>query len=90
MDSTTAHRLRAIVASHLGIDEALIHAGAEFKDDLGADSIDIIDLAMTIEDELHISITDDEVNACMGEGTFGNLEELVAAKLASKREAAHG
>lgn len=83
-DSTTATRLRNVVAEHLGFtdDPGKIAPESSFREDLGADSIDIVEVAMAIEDELHIQITDDEVHASMGEGTFGKLCELVEGKLA--------
>lgn len=84
MNSTTATRLRTVVAVHLSINSDQVTPESSFKEDLGADSIDIVEVAMAVEDEFRIVITDDEVNACMGDGTFGKLAELVDAKLARR------
>lgn len=89
MTTTTAARLRPIVARHLGIDPATICPDSAFQEDLGADSLDTVELAMEVEDELNIRLSDDEVHDAIGaDGTFGKLVELVDGKLASKREAA--
>lgn len=88
MDTET--RLNAIITAHLGIDAASIAPESSFREDMGADSLDMVEMAMAFEDEFRIQITDDEVDVSMGEGTFGKMLELVSAKLAGKREAACG
>lgn len=84
----TETRLRNVVAQHLGLtdDPGKIAPESSFIEDLGADSIDVIELAMAVEDEFRIRLTDDEVHAAMSEGNFGELLELVEGKM--KREAA--
>lgn len=81
----TQTRLQTLVASQLGIDDpGKIGPESSFKEDLGADSIDIVETAMEIEDDFHIRLTDEEVYAAMGEGTFGKLSELVEGKIARR------
>lgn len=51
-------RVRKIVAEHLGADESKVTANASFTDDLGADSIDQVELVMAFEEEFNIEIPD--------------------------------
>lgn len=88
--TTTEARLRKIVAERLfnPIDPRDIAPESSFREDMGADSIDIATVAMAVEDDMLIHLTDDEVATSMGEGTFGKLCALVDEKIAAKREAA--
>lgn len=52
-------KVRTILANQLGIDEDDITMDAVITDDLGADSIDIVDIVMSFEDEFGIEIPDD-------------------------------
>jgi acyl carrier protein len=83
-------RLRAIIDASLftPVGENEITPESSFREDMGADSIDIASIAMAVEDELRVVLTDDEVATAMGEGTFGKLLALVEGKVAAKREAA--
>lgn len=51
-------RLQNIVGKQLGIDPGKIKSGADFGKELGADSLDIVELVMAIEDEFEINIED--------------------------------
>lgn len=84
--STTEARLRRIIAEHLftPIDPRAIKPEASFREDMGADSIDIAGIAMAVEDDMYIRLTDDEVAVSMGDGTLASLCELVDGKLAEK------
>lgn len=53
-------RLRKIVAEQLGVDETQIVPGAHFTKDLNADSLDLVELIMSIEEEFSIEIPDDD------------------------------
>ena len=53
-------RVRAIIAEQLDQDESEIVPEANFIEDLGADSLDLVELVMHIEDEFDVEITDDE------------------------------
>jgi acyl carrier protein len=52
-------RVRKIVVEHLGVDEAKVTEGASFIDDLGADSLDTVELVMAFEEEFGVEIPDD-------------------------------
>ena len=54
-------RLQAIVAELLDIDKDKITPDASFKDDLGADSIDLVELHMALEDETGLTIPDEKL-----------------------------
>lgn len=57
--STTVERVKAIVAEHLGVEEAKIEEKSSFIDDLGADSLDTVELVMAFEEEFGVEIPDD-------------------------------
>ncbi len=57
--SDTAERVKKIVVEHLGVDEAKVTENASFIDDLGADSLDTVELVMAFEEEFGIEIPDD-------------------------------
>ena len=57
--SNTSERVKKIVVEHLGIDEVKVNDSASFIDDLGADSLDTVELVMAFEEEFEIEIPDD-------------------------------
>ena len=57
--SNIAERVKKIVVEHLGVDEAKVVEGASFIDNLGADSLDTVELVMAFEEEFGCSIPDD-------------------------------
>ena len=57
--SDTSERVKKIVVEHLGIDEKKVNDSASFIDDLGADSLDTVELVMAFEEEFEIEIPDD-------------------------------
>ena len=52
-------KIKTIVANQLGVDEAQVTEDASFIDDLGADSLDTVELIMAFEEEFNIEIPDD-------------------------------
>jgi len=57
--SDVAERVKKIVVEHLGVDESKVTDSAGFIDDLGADSLDTVELVMAFEEEFGIEIPDD-------------------------------
>ena len=53
-------RVKAIIVEQLGVDEADVKNEASFIDDLGADSLDTVELVMALEEEFGIEIPDEE------------------------------
>src|SRR5688572_30965147 len=57
--SETAERVKKIVVEHLGVEGDKVTEEASFIDDLGADSLDIVELVMAFEEEFGVEIPDD-------------------------------
>ena len=78
--STIAERVKKIIVDKLGVDESEVTAEASFTNDLGADSLDTVELIMEFEKEFDISIPDEQAESI---GTVGQaisyLEEQVEA-----------
>ena len=55
----TFDKVKAIVVEQLGVDEAEVTIDSTFIDDLGADSLDIVELVMAFEEEFNVEIPDD-------------------------------
>jgi acyl carrier protein len=53
-------RVKQIIVEQLGVDEAEVTPGANFVDDLGADSLDTVELVMAFEEAFEIEIPDEE------------------------------
>lgn len=77
--TTTAERFQKIVIEHIGVSAEQLTTDADFHDDLGCDSLDMIELTMAAEEEFGIEITDDEA---AGIETFGGALTLIERKLA--------
>ncbi|WP_294371591.1 acyl carrier protein [uncultured Clostridium sp.] len=69
-------RIQAIIADKLSIDEASVTMDASFIDDLNADSLDIVELIMALEDELDMEIPDEDVEKFK---TVGDVVNYVKA-----------
>lgn len=61
--SDTATKVKAIIVDKLGVDEAEVTSEASFTNDLGADSLDTVELIMEFEKEFDIQIPDDQAEA---------------------------
>ncbi|WP_119167956.1 acyl carrier protein [Algihabitans albus] len=57
--SDIANRVKKIVVEHLGVEEEKVTESASFIDDLGADSLDTVELVMAFEEEFGCEIPDD-------------------------------
>jgi len=69
-------KIRACIASQLSIDEEEIKMESSFMNDLGADSLDIVELIMALEEEYDIEIPDEDVEKI---ATVGDIVEYVKA-----------
>lgn len=58
--ATIEERVRNIIVEQLGVDEEEVVTDAHFVDDLGADSLDTVELVMAFEEEFNIEIPDDD------------------------------
>nr|ARW64178.1 acyl carrier protein [Chondria sp. (in: red algae)] len=59
-DTNIFEKVREIVAQQLGVDKQLVTLEANFSNDLGADSLDTVELVMAIEEEFNIEIPDED------------------------------
>ena len=53
-------RVKALIVDHLDVEEEKVTMEASFKDDLEADSLDVVELIMELEDEFDMEIADEE------------------------------
>ena len=60
MASSLEERLKELIVQQLGVDESEVVPEAKFVDDLGADSLDLVELIMALEDEYGIEIPDED------------------------------
>jgi acyl carrier protein len=74
MDGELQARIRSIVADQLGVDSGEVTPDASILDDLGADSLDVVELVMAIEDEFDIEVPDEDVERMR---TIGDMERYV-------------
>jgi acyl carrier protein len=63
--SDVAARVKKIVVEHLGVDEEKVTENASFVDDLGADSLDTVELVMAFEEEFGCEIPDESAEKIM-------------------------
>jgi len=75
----TPEDARLVIADHLGVDIAVVTDDAHLAKDLGADSLDLIELAMRFEVALDITIEDTETEAC---ASVQDALDLIGRKMA--------
>ena len=76
--SDITDRVKKIVVEHLNVDESKVSDEASFIDDLGADSLDTVELVMAFEEEFDIEIPDDATETIQ---TFGDAVKFINDKL---------
>ena len=77
MGDDVASRVKKIVTDHLGVDEAKVTEEASFIDDLGADSLDTVELVMAFEEEFGSEISDSEAEKIL---TVGDAIKFIENK----------
>jgi len=77
MTTEIAGKVKKIVADHLGIEEANIKEESSFIDDLGADSLDTVELVMAFEEEFGSEISDTEAEKIL---TVGDAIKFIESK----------
>ncbi len=71
-------KVKEIIVDQLGVDEGQVVPAASFIDDLGADSLDTVELVMAFEDKFDIEIPDEDAEKM---GTVGDAVEYLTSKL---------
>lgn len=61
---TVEDTIKELIATQLGVPLSDVQSDKKFVDDLGADSLDTVELVLTIEDEFNIEVTEDDAEGC--------------------------
>lgn len=77
MSSDTLERVIKVTVEQLGVKPEEVVSGSSFTEDLGADSLDVVELVMALEDEFSIDIPDDDVGNMK---TVGDAVRYIAEK----------
>ena len=77
-DSDVFERLKKLIVDQLGVDEADVVPSASFVDDLNADSLDLVELIMSLEEEFKLQISDKEAEEIK---TVGDAQEFIEEHL---------
>lgn len=78
---STKDKVKEIIVEQLGVDAAEVTESASFIDDLGADSLDTVELVMAFEEEFDIEIPDEDAEKL---NTVGDAMEYLEKKLSEK------
>jgi len=79
--SEVAQKVKTIIVEHLGVDEAKVTEDASFIDDLGADSLDTVELVMAFEEEFGTEISDQEAEKIL---TVGDAVKFIEGHSSNK------
>ncbi|MCH7598771.1 MAG: acyl carrier protein [Myxococcales bacterium] len=80
MGDGLVERVRGLMSDQLGIDPAEMKSEANILEDLGADSLDVVELVMAIEEAFDIEISDEDAEAMQ---TVGDIERYIITKVAA-------
>jgi acyl carrier protein len=72
-------RVKEIIVEQLGVNESEVTPEAKFVDDLGADSLDLVELVMALEEEYNLEISDEDAEKIL---TVGDAIEYIQAHVA--------
>ena len=76
--ATVSERLRKIIVEQLGVEESEVVPSASFTEDLNADSLDLVELIMSLEEEFKLQISDEDAEKIT---TVGEAEEYIEEHL---------
>jgi acyl carrier protein len=79
MTKDVSQKVKKMVAEHLGVEETKVTEEANFIDDLGADSLDTVELVMAFEEEFGSEISDSEAEKIL---TVGDAIKFIESKAA--------
>ena len=79
MTKDISSKVKKMVADHLGVEESKVNDEANFMDDLGADSLDTVELVMAFEEEFGSEISDSEAEKIL---TVGDAIKFIETKSA--------
>lgn len=65
---STEQRVKEIIVEQLGVNESEVKPEAKFVDDLGADSLDLVELVMALEEEYNMEISDEDAEKILTVG----------------------
>ena len=71
-------RVTKVIVEHLNVEEEKVTADASFRDDLGADSLDVVELVMKLEDEFDMEISDEDAEKI---ATVGDSVKYIESKI---------
>lgn len=71
-------KIQELIADGLGVDKEQVTETASFKDDLQADSLDLFELVMSLEEEFGVEIPSDDLNNIL---TVGDVMKYIEAKM---------
>ena len=74
----TLDKVKKLLAEQLNIDAEKITESSKVIEDLGADSLDVVEMLMTLEDEFNVTVSDEE---SVGLKTVGDIVKLIESKL---------
>ncbi|HBI04014.1 MAG TPA: acyl carrier protein [Paenibacillaceae bacterium] len=73
----TLERVKKIIVDRLGVEESVITLESNFKEDLDADSLDVVELVMELEDEFDLEISDEDAEKI---ATVGDVVTYISAQ----------
>ena len=76
--ATVLDRVSKVIVDRLGVDESEVKLEASFREDLGADSLDVVELVMELEDEFDMEISDEDAEKI---ATVGDAISYIESKI---------